>query len=676
MSENFNNSDQDNNELFRLDRVITVEELAEIVIHDSTTNKLLNSTPPRFSLFLGAGASKSSKIKLGWEMIKDFVETIFERECEFLKNEMKFNEIESLKNSLNHPDLSQSAKDSIQEKIYKTKMELLQKQTWFNKEESDYSNFFKRCFRKEIDRRDYIKKIIEPAEITWGYIQLANLLEKGVFKNIITTNFDDLVYQSCARFTKTRPVVFSYGNLSSEITFSSERPQIFKLHGDFLYTSLLNLDDEVNYIPDKRDRYNFLNEKYNMKQAFEQSLYNNSGIIVIGYAGADRSIMETFRKIPKTHYLLWCLIWHEDLDNTPLTYGKLREKYGNGLINLIKERDGFIVKTKGFDEVITKICRTAKINTDNIIANAIDRMFELRKEIYKVEIEPYKNPSYSITHQKTEHTELKKNVNKGFLASSHFFVAYDKQLDPDKKSNNLSEQQKKRIINIARKYYEKSIDSFPELSDVYYNFANLLADELHDGDKAKNNYKKAIELNPKDAYAYNRLGKLLTNTTYTLDEAKQYLDKAINLDADFGFAHYNLGNWYLKNSLIESDDSKKRRFLLDSEKSFETALKNMPEFIHLNITLLAVYKLLKSDKYEKDLIEKVKDKIPTNDYFDLGCFYWVIDKKSSALVNLEKAINDKPVLFKVAESDLNLFDLFNNSEYEELFKELNKNTNN
>ncbi len=605
------------------ERIITLEDLAEIILSESITNKCLNIHPPRLSLFLGAGASRSSKIKLGGQMVKHFVETIFARERKYKKENKDSEAIEKKENELINLKNETNEKKQQEWDIYEEKKRFLKNLLRHNETESEYSFFFRNCYRKEIDRRDYIRSIIEPAEISWGYIQLANLIERGVFRNILTTNFDDLVYQACTSFTKIRPILFSYGNFASEVTFSSNRPQIFKLHGDFLYSKLKNTDDEIN-----SDETSDEEEDPNMRRAFEQSLQNHQGIVVIGYAGADKSIIDLFKKIPKTHYLLWCVVWNKKYDNQPLTWDWLEKNHGKKLAELLKTRDGFIVKTNGFDEVMSKLCESADIGYDDIICSVIKRTTSLRNTLYNFKREPVKFLSRTETEEKERLKLFKQEINKVYLATSYFFLGYDSYL--------------KNIYDKAEEYYEKSINIYDKFADVYLNYANLLAKDGEKQLEAEMNYRKAIKLSPLDAYVYNRLGSLLTFHPSQKDEAKILIERAIELKPDFEFAFYNLGIWYRQWQDFEK-----------AKDNFEMALKISVEFVNPLISLIAIHIILGNQKELPELKEKILKLLQKDDLYNQACFYAVIENKDLAIRYLIEAIKKDPKIRYAAKNDLN-----------------------
>lgn len=670
-------SNHDTRIFFPLERIISVEDLAERILSNSITNKALNSKPPRFSLFLGAGASRTSNIKDGGQMIKYFVETLFARERKHRKNNTESTKIENEEIELNSSDKSKEERKEIEKIIFEKKKEFLKKIYGYDKKnellknlygndyvENEYSYFFGLCYPEGVDRRDYIRSIIEPANISWGYIQLANLIERNVFRNILTTNFDDLVYQTCTSFTDIRPIVFSYGNLATEVTFSSDRPQIFKLHGDFLYTSLKNLHEEINekdFIPKDADRrksdslFEHLKDKVNMVESFKQSLKDRSGIVVIGYSGGDKSIMEIFHELPTTHYLIWCIYWNETDDKQPITWNWLEEKYGKSLVNLLKDKNGYLVKIKGFDDVMSTICKAAEIVDDDIIFTAIKRITKLRNTLYNSKREPVIEIPDTDKTEKEKLTAFKHEIDKVLLATSYFFSGYDHYL--------LNEYEE------AEECYKKSIDKYEKFADVYFNYGNLLAKNSHRHLEAIDMYNNAIKLNPSDAYAYNRLGLLLTNYPSNIKEARINIEKAIEFKPDYDFAYYNLGNWLLQSGNLKhlSGDYKEADLDFDrARENFERASEINAKSVEYLISLIAINHILNRKDEIPGLVKKLKKIIKDHDFYNWACFYSVTGERNLALQYLEQAVKKDSYNGLKARNDLNFDGISSDPKFKEI----------
>src|SRR5690606_28817568 len=83
------------------------------------------------------------------------------------------------------------------------------------------------------------------------------------------------------------------------VRLTSRRPKIIKLHGDFLFDNIKNTVSELESL------------EQNMKDKFRQ-FGNEFGLIVIGYSGNDRSIMDSLSSMLKSddmfpHGVYWCV---------------------------------------------------------------------------------------------------------------------------------------------------------------------------------------------------------------------------------------------------------------------------------------------------------------------------------------------------------------------------------
>ena len=217
---------------------------------------------PNFTLLLGAGASVESGIKSGQQLIQQW--------------RREYSEIHTAKNAAK-----------------------LQEQRWYNQPE-EYSVLFETLFDQPSLRRELIESLIKDANPSWGYVYLVNLIRENVFNTVSTTNFDDLLNEACYLFTTdVRPIVCSHDSSIRSIRVFSSRPKIIKLHGDFLFDSIKNTVRELENLED------------NMREKFRQCA-GEFGLIVLGYGGNDRSIMDTLDALLRNddyfpHGIYWCV---------------------------------------------------------------------------------------------------------------------------------------------------------------------------------------------------------------------------------------------------------------------------------------------------------------------------------------------------------------------------------
>lgn len=204
-------------------------------------------------LLLGAGASKSSGISLASEMIAEWRRDLFlshttdaDRETLTIDDWFKANPGE--------PPVAAG-------------------------DDREYSLLFERARPTPDDRQRYIEKKIEKGRPGWGYLYLANLMVRaGRFTTVFTTNFDDLVNEALTHYLRHNAAVCVGDAEVDEIGFMNDRVKIVKLHGDYLFRDQKNTVAELQRVGER------------MASKFAE-LSRARGLVVIGYAGRDESIM-------------------------------------------------------------------------------------------------------------------------------------------------------------------------------------------------------------------------------------------------------------------------------------------------------------------------------------------------------------------------------------------------
>jgi hypothetical protein len=224
-----------------------------------TVFRPLGDYQPQFICLLGAGTSKASNVMLASEMTDEF--------------RKQFN--------LQHAPT------------------VVEQERWYTPDTA-YSELFERLYPESSLRRDYIERLLEYASPSWGYLYLVNLLKQNIFNTIFTTNFDDLMNEACYLFSSdVRPICCAHDSSIKSVRLSNRRPKIIKLHGDFLYDNIKNTLSELESLDQ------------NMRDKFKQ-FAREFGIIVIGYSGSDRSIMDVLDAMMGSeenfpHGIYWCV---------------------------------------------------------------------------------------------------------------------------------------------------------------------------------------------------------------------------------------------------------------------------------------------------------------------------------------------------------------------------------
>jgi len=448
----------------------------------------------RFAVFLGAGASLQAKIKTAGQMMSVFREEILKRDC---------------------PEINDKKKQ----------------EQWLNKnilskgDGNKYSKLFEAFERTRTGRQKYISKLIKDKIPTFGYAMLASMIARGFINTILTTNFDDLMFIACNKFTGVRPVIYAYGIMATEMKFSSPHSKILKMHGDYLYSALANTEKEMS----------LYNQDPNMKAQVAHAL-NEYELIVFGYSGSDDSVMDILENYPGGKEIYWCH-WSKELPS-------LRA------LEMLHTKDGTLVAIEGFDDAMYDIYKVVDFELDEVLASYEERRNEIRRfiDIFR---EKYPNTIIEESIQETKQPEHKPK------AEPSTWFEYFEQANQANENNNLV---------LAEKYYRKAIELNPNSASAYNNFGIWLAKDEGRRVEAEESFRKAIELNPNDASAYCNLGILLAKDESRRVEAEKYYRKAIELNPNFADAYNNLG------VLLNEDEGRR----VEAEESFRTAIELNP----------------------------------------------------------------------------------------------------
>jgi NAD-dependent SIR2 family protein deacetylase len=353
---------------------------------------------PNFTLFLGAGASVTSGVDNAMTLIKQWREAYIDMHGE----------------------------------------EDLKSQHWYLKD-NEYSELFESLYDQPSQRREFIETCIESASPSWGYIYLVNLLRNKNFNTIFTTNFDDLLNESCYSFSKDlRPIVSAHDSSIKNVRLTSHRPKIIKLHGDFLFDNIKNTVRELESLED------------NMRSKFKQYA-SEFGMIVVGYAGNDRSIMDTLNTLLHTetnfpHGIYWCIrkdsiISGEVKNLTRFTRFHLIEIEGfdeffaeiNSALNIELQKevsDPYNSLANKLDNFVTNINEDGEHNlviqedinnlSEHIqhINSAIELIKKMKVTLSSINLDSTKEQLLDVIQQLTSDTEIIKNDNGDILAIS------------------------------------------------------------------------------------------------------------------------------------------------------------------------------------------------------------------------------------------------------------------
>lgn len=418
-----------------------------------------------YSILLGAGASVTSGIRSGQTLIDEWKKEVYHETDD--QNKVS---IEDFFKPGNSPE-------------------------WYD-ESNPYSSLFENRFDLQRHRRIFVENEVAGKTPSIGYAYLVKLIDNGFFNTVFTTNFDDLLNEAFYRFSNNRPIVCAHDSSISGISVTSKRPKIIKLHGDYLFDDIKTTLRETESL------------EMNMKMKF-QEFAKDFGLIVVGYAGQDRSIMD----------ILTYLLQHEDYFKNGIYWciRKGEKEIANELKKLLWRDRVYFVEIDGFDEVFSEINRVlnngllpiddtflSMSHQENIIKDLtensrlqLDKSAILKDDCRRLKAHFEDNTANDylryIRNRKNEHTK-----------TNEYHPTRRKVLLPD-----LTEDQKKELNDLITEGY---------------------------GIGHKNSVLKKLDakgiLSMKDSKFKLELLEILTDLTSPLkdEEVKLYFDEMIRLD--------------------------------------------------------------------------------------------------------------------------------------------------
>lgn len=257
-----------------------------------------------YSLLLGAGCSVSSNVRSASALVEQWRREVFQRLCPA------------------EPYVSDVAVE------YLTKNHAV----WYNPQR-EYSSLFEKNFDLPRQRRMFVEQEVSGKIPNLGYAYLVRIIEEGFLNTVFTTNFDDLVNEAFFQFSSIRPIVCAHDSAVGSITVTSKRPKVVKLHGDYLFDDIKSTVRETESLED------------NTRRKFAE-FCRDFGLVVVGYGGYDRSIMDVLQYLLRSeeyfkHGIYWCI--------------RRGEQPSDELLKLLWRDRVYFVEIDGFDELMASL---------------------------------------------------------------------------------------------------------------------------------------------------------------------------------------------------------------------------------------------------------------------------------------------------------------------------------
>ncbi len=448
-----------------------------------------NSSDRRICFVLGAGASKSSGIRTGGELAKQWLDEIEARTKDIPEIFEKFkvgNNIDA-----NYPG-------------------------------SGYPEIYKERFKFDNDSGfDFINREMERAKPGYGYSVLAQILAEKQHNIVITTNFDNLTEEALYTYTPKRPLICGHESLAMFAKPSVKRPLIVKIHRDRFFNPQSQ--------PDEIDRMNeqWINALNN--------IFSASTPIFIGYGGNDGSLMGYMEKVSVLNNLFWCE--RKGAQVTPLVE------------SLLKKHNGKLVDIEGFDELmfILQDGLGLKLLDTEIIEIANSRSKEYKETVEKIRNKQSKSPD-TETQKAVERIadkagdswwswELKVQAAKTPEEKERLYLLGLKSLPNSSELNcnyAIFLNDNKRNYDEIENYYLKALEIEPEDIDYNGNYATFLEEMRKDYDKAEKYYLKCLSYEQEKAAHIGNYASFLEYVRKDYDKAEKFYKEGFKIDPEDG----------------------------------------------------------------------------------------------------------------------------------------------
>lgn len=243
--------------------------------------RIVTEAPGMFAWMLGAGTSQSAGLPTAWDIIWDLKRRYY---CSEEHQEVSSNDLQNA---------------AVREKI---ESYLMSRGFPASSDPTAYSRSFELIFGADLERQSrYLQaKLSEKvSSLTVGHRIFGGLFSMGAIKVVFTTNFDTVVERAVAEVTGKSLAAFHLeGSYAAKQALNNEAFPIYcKLHGDFRYTSIKNLTEDLK------------TQNAEMGDCLVTAC-NRFGMIVAGYSGRDESVMQLLHRVlegpnPFPHGLYW-----------------------------------------------------------------------------------------------------------------------------------------------------------------------------------------------------------------------------------------------------------------------------------------------------------------------------------------------------------------------------------
>lgn len=563
----------------------------------------------KFCFFLGAGASVSSGIKSGSELVDRWEE------------ELKLRNPEVYEKWKEEKGITEKNKYSFYGDYYE--------QRYFHNSNS-------------MDGYNELEKMMEKAKPSVGYLCLAYLLSQTPHNVVITTNFDHLVENAITWYAMTLPFVIGHESMAHYVGRNPNRPTIIKIHRDLLIDPM-NRTDEMEIL------------SWEWERALN-TIFLQYSPIFIGYGGNDKDVMRFLAgHADKFANGTWaCPYW--------TLYGE--EVPDARVAGFLKKSNAYVIRHDGFDDIISRMADALGVEilgedafvkrAKEMYGDAIEALKktirvdgkEALREAAETKIgertkespgkEAGKSPAAARQDEenKKESETIEGNQDEGKTGEKSRSVELPENLENETEGTLILRFQariNKNEYEEALPYIQKLISKHPENAVYHFVYASTLS-LMRQYEKALAEIQESVKIDPENGRYHNRYGIIL----YKMGEYEAALEHnklAIEKRPNDAWYHNNCADTLFKLGRYE-ESLEERRIAVKLEPNRAWYHDNYADT------------LFELGKYEEALAEKrmATTLDANNSWYRNGCgdILYALERYEEAAAEYKKSIELDP----------------------------------
>lgn len=330
--------------------------------------------PQNFAWFLGAGASRHANLPTATDIIDDLRRQFY---CSEENQQLSSKDLQN---------------DSVRARVDAFMEARGFPARWAPDE---YTAHFEKIFGDDRERqRSYLSKMLseERVSLAIGNRAFGALLTSGLCRVAFTTNFDTVVEKAVAEVAGNSLSAYHLEGAANanEALNNEEFPLYVKLHGDFRYDSIKNLEDDLKA------------QNEDLSRCLVNAV-NRLGLVIAGYSGRDASVMSMLTSAldgnnPYPHGIYWLGV--KGNNTPPIVTAFLETARQKGVT-------AEYIETETYDTIMLRIWRNLEERPDGLD----EKVRKAKSGVVTIPLPDHKGAKPLIRFNALPVTQLPENCN-------------------------------------------------------------------------------------------------------------------------------------------------------------------------------------------------------------------------------------------------------------------------